>query len=315
MAEADKLDATFYAFKQRDRRLVMTRAAIGYVALYAIAVAIYIALAWNSFAPLVAWYAAALQAVTQGGEPPTPPAELFALLPYAGFVALVAFGLFAAFEAACLRWLVRGESGGGLLGLKADADTWRVLATYFVWLGLFVAFSILIAIFYVVVNVVANLGGPARIVAMLLGALAPLGFIALLIWGAVTFAPAAATSIARRRFAFFAAPGIVRGHFWQLLGSFLILWLGYCVISLIVGQILQIPAQSALAPVIRDMARGDMGSIGPKMVEAMSSPAYLLSMGANMVFGVIAGIVFYVAMFGVNARAVLAAQASAGTTD
>jgi hypothetical protein len=36
------------------------------------------------------------------------------------------FVLTAAFEAACLRWLIRGESGGGFLGLQLGADTWRV---------------------------------------------------------------------------------------------------------------------------------------------------------------------------------------------
>lgn len=308
MADEQKLDATFYAFKKREQRLVMTRAAIGYFVLYAVLFALGIALAWNSFEPLVSWYAGALHGAMQGVEPGAPPPEAMRLLPFSGLLGLVSLILFAAFEAACLRWLVRGESGGGFLGLKANADTWRVFATYFVWLGLFIAFGLLISVFYVVVNTIANIGGAARIIAMLLGALAPLGFIALMIWGAVSFAPAAATSIARQRFAFFSAPSVVRGRFWDVLGSFLILWVGFVVISMIVSTIIGIPAQTAVAPVIAEMQTGDISGIGPKMVEAMSSPAYLASTGANLLFSTVAGVVFYIALFGVNARTVLAAQ-------
>jgi hypothetical protein len=164
------------------------------------------------------------------------------------------------------------------------------------------------ALFYVLVNIVANIGGPARIFAMLLGALAPLGFIALCIWGAVRFAPAAATSIAQRRFAFFEAPRVTKGHFWQIMGAFVILWVGYIVVVTIVGGIIRMPAQSAIAPVIADIMTGNAGDIGPRMLEAMSSPVYLISMGAYLVFSAILSTVLYIAMFGVNARAVLAAN-------
>jgi len=308
MAEQEKLDATFFAFKKRDRRFVLVRAAIGYFILYIAISAAFIALAWGSIGPLIGWYAEAMQEAMQGGEPAPPPAEVFALLPYAVLAGLASLIVFAAFEAACLRWLVRGESGGGVLGLTPGADTWRVFAVYFAWLGLFIAFSILIVLFYTLTTAIANIGGAARIIAMLLGALAPLGFLALLIWGAVRLAPAAATSIARRRFAFFAAPRVTRGRFWPLLGSFVILWVGCFVIVLIVGSIIQMPAQSVMAPVVADMMTGASSEIGPRMLEAMNSPVYLASMGAYTVFSAIASIVLYIAMFGVNARAVLAAD-------
>ena len=307
MAE-ENLDATFYAFKKRDQRFVLTRAAVGYFVLYAAMTAIYLALSWSSFGPLIGWYGAAMQEAVPGGAMPPPPAEVMTLLPYAGIVGLIALVLFAAFEAACLRWLVRGESGGGFLGLTPGADTWRVFAIYFMWLCLLIAYCFVIALFYVLVGIVANIGGPARIVAMLLGALAPLGFLALLFWGAVRFAPAAATSVARRRFAFFEAPGVTRGRFWELFGAFILLWIGYIVIAMIVGQIIQLPAQGVMAPVMQKLMTGDTGNIGPLMVEAMSSPVYLASMGAYLVFSTIIGAVFYIAMFGANARAVLAAD-------
>jgi hypothetical protein len=307
MAE-EKLDATFFAFEKRDQRFVLTRGALGYFIGYALLCAIYLALVWATLPNLIAWYAGTMQAVLHGGEPSAPPAQVFGLIPYSILLGLAALVLFAAFEAACLRWLVRGESGGGLLGLTLGADAWRVVATYFVWLGLAIGFAMVCALFYVLVNIVANIGGPARIFAMLLGALAPLGFIALCIWGAVRFAPAAATSIAQRRFAFFEAPRVTKGHFWQIMGAFVILWVGYIVVVTIVGGIIRMPAQSAIAPVIADIMTGNAGDIGPRMLEAMSSPVYLISMGAYLVFSAILSTVLYIAMFGVNARAVLAAN-------
>jgi hypothetical protein len=307
MAEQEKLDATFFAFKKRDQQFVLTRAAVAYFIIYVLICAIYFALIWNSLGPVIAWYGSLTQEAMQGGEPPPPPADVIGLIPYAFAVGLATLVLFAAFEAACLRWLVRGESGG-VLGLTIGADTWRVFAGYFVWIGLFIVFSILVVLFYVLTGVIANIGGPARIVAMLLGALAPLGFIALMFWGSVRFAPASATSIARRRFAFFEAPRVTRGRFWQLIGSFIILWLGYIVIVMVVGSLIQMPAQSVMNPIVADMMTGSGGDIGPRMVEAMSSPVYLASMGAYTLFSAICSTVLYIALFGVNARAVLAAD-------
>jgi hypothetical protein len=312
MADEQKLDATFFAFRKREQRHVLTRAAIGYFLIYAVIVAIYLALTWQSFASLLAWYGGVMQTMTQGGEPGMPPSQVMSIVPYAFGVGLVSLILFAAFEAACLRWLVRGESGGGVLGLTAGADTWRVFATYFVWLGLFIAFSIAIVCFYVLTNAIASIGGAAQLLAMVLGALAPLGFFALLIWGAVRFAPAAATSVARKRFAFLAAPRVTKGHFWPLLGSFVILWIGYAVIVIIVGSIIQLPAQSVMTPVMRDIVTGNEGDVGPALVRAMTSPIYLVSMGVYTVFSTIASVVLYIAMFGVNARAVLAAEEAGG---
>jgi len=314
MTEPEKLDATFFAFRKRDQRFVLTRATAGYFVLYVVLCAIYIALVWNSIAAFIGWYGSAMQGAMQGGEMPMPPSELLGLIPYALLMGVATLVLFAAFEAACLRWLVRGESGGGFLGLTLGPDTWRVFAGYFVWLGLFVVFSILIVLFYVLTSAIASIGGPARIVALLLGALAPLGFIALLLWGSVRFAPASAASIARRRFAFFEAPAITRGRFWQLLGAFIMLWLGYLVIVIVVGSIIQYPAQGVMAPVVADMMSGSGGDIGARMFEAMNSPVYLASMGAYAIFSAIANTVLYIAMFGVNARAVQAAGETSAIT-
>lgn len=310
MADEPKLDATFFAFKKRDPRFVMTRAAAGYLLIYVLVCAIYIALTWNSLGAVFAWYGGLVGTAMQGGEMTPPPPEVLGLIPFAFGVGILSIILFAAFEAACLRWLVRGEHGDGVLGLTFGADTWRVLGVYVLWFALFIAFFVVIALFYTLTTVLANVGGPAQIIALLLGALAPLGFIALLIWAAVRFAPAAATSVARRRFAFFEAPRVTKGYFWPLLGAFIILWIGYCVIAIVGNQIITLPAQALMAPVMVKAMSGDTGGIGPAMIEVMTSPVYLASMGVNFVFSTILGTVFYVAMFGVNARVVLAADAT-----
>jgi hypothetical protein len=312
MAEEHKLDATFFAFKKRDKRFVLTRASAGYFILYAVLNAVFFALAWSSLGAIMGWYAEAIQAALQGGDMPAPPAEAFGVLPYAAVIWLLELVLLAAFEAACLRWLVRGESGGGFLGLTPGADTWRILAVYLMWCVLFVAFSIVVVLFYVLAGFIADLGGAGRILALLLGALAPLGFLALLIWGAVRFAPAAAVSVARGRFAFFAAPGVTRGIFWPLLGSFVILWVGYLAIAFVIGGAIQLPAEQAMAPVTRAILSGDTQDLATRMIGVMSSPVYLFSMGAYLIFSVVLSIVLYIALFGVNARAVLAAGEAQG---
>lgn len=308
MADEPKLDATFFAFKKREPRFVMTRAAVGYLLLYVLICAAYIALTWNSLSTVFAWYGGLMGSAMQGGEMTAPPPEVLGLIPYAFVVGILTLILFAAFEAACLRWLVRGEHGGGVLGLTFGGDTFRVLLTYLMWIVLFIAFVIIVAVFYTLTAVLANVGGPAQLIAVLLGALAPLGFIALLIWGAVRFAPAAATSIARRRFAFFEAPRVTKGYFWPLLGAFVILWIGYCVIAILINQIVTLPAQALMTPVMVKAMSGDTAGVGPAMIEVMTSPVYLASMGVNFVLTTILGAVFYVALFGVNARAVLAAD-------
>lgn len=308
MAEQGDFDATFFAFRKRDRRFALTRAAIAYLVGYLVILAAYLAVTWGSLSALLGWYFGTVGSIAQGGTFAPPPFDALATMAPAGVgVAIAALILFAAFEAACLRWLVRGESGGGFLGLTLGADTWRVFGTYFAWLGLFIAFCILIVAFYLMTGAIAGMGGAAQIVAMLLGALAPLGFIALLLWGAVRFAPAAAASVARGRFAFFEAPGLTKGRYWPLLGSFLILWVIYLVAATVIGQIIQIPLMGEMAPMMQDMMRGDTSRMAERLQALITSPTYLAVTAVYTLASAILSIILYIAMFGVNARAVLAA--------
>jgi len=56
MAEAPTLDATFNAFKQRGKRFVLTRAAIGYCLAALAFTAAYLAASWSLWSDVFAWY-------------------------------------------------------------------------------------------------------------------------------------------------------------------------------------------------------------------------------------------------------------------
>lgn len=305
------LDATFFAFKRREQRFVLTCAAVGYCIGYAVLMAAYVALLWPSLTAFYAWYFEILGQVTEGGgTPPVPPEALLSRWPLLVLFALLGMVLFAAFEAACLRWLVRGERGGGLLGLTLGRGTWLVLAVYLAWFAVFIAFCVLVVTFYAGLRLLGEAVPVLQLLWMLLAALAPLVLLGLMIWGAVRLAPAAALTVARDRFAFFGAWSATRAYFWPLLGAFVILWIGYFVIAMVIGTIAQIPMNQAMAPVIQEAMRGgEPAELAEQLVAAWSSPVVLASLGVNLVASVILACVLYIAVFGVNARMAQAAGA------
>lgn len=309
MAELEPLDATFFAFRKRDRRFVLTLASGAYLGLALLLGAVYLAATWGAWGAIFTWYVDMLRAAASGGEPSMPPmGPLLALAPWMLLVAVAGYVLFAAYEAACLRWLLRGESGGGVFGLNLGADTWRVFACYWVWVGLFTGFVALVAGFYLGLHALAEIAGPLRIVLMLVAALAPLGLLALVIFAAVRLAPGAAMSVARGRFAFFSAWHATRGRFWALLGGFFILIVGYVVIASIISQVFQIPVRGELAPIMaRILADGDADAALASLREAFMTPMFFALGAAYLAAAMILASVFRVALFGINARAVLTA--------
>lgn len=191
MTEPAPLDATFFAFKKRDRHFVLTGATAAYLALSLVLAGAYVAAVWPSLASGVQWYIDTLRSVAGGNKPAPPPVEaLLSLAPWALVFWLLSIVLFAAYEAACLRWLVRGERAG-VLGLSLGADTWRVFATYWVWIGLLIVFCTAVAGFYLLLRLLGGLHQSLGLPAMLMGALAPLGFLFGLVF--------VATRLARRR--------------------------------------------------------------------------------------------------------------------
>jgi hypothetical protein len=119
-----------------------------------------------------------------------------------------------------------------------------------------------------------------------------------IVFFAVRFAPAAATSIARRRFAFFQAWTVTKGRFWELLGSYVLLFVMYFVAVMIlsVGIVFAIAMSTASTA-----AAG--GSPEEAMAAAFASPSTLIPVAAIYLLIIVAAFIWILAMFGVNARA------------
>jgi len=309
MSEHPPLDAALNAFKKRGRQFVLTRAAAAYYGLVMLASAAFIAFTWTQWSQVIAWYLGLVNSILSGGEPSAPPQQvMLALAPFYAVFGLISLMLFAAFEAACLRWLIRGESGGGLLGLRLDADTWRVFGVYWLWIAYFVCVVVAIGVFYGLLIAVGSMGAVARLIAMLAGTLAPIGIAVLLIWGGVLFAPAAAASVGRRKFTFLSARKVSAPRYWPLLTSFFLVIVGYLIVSTVLSTILQIPINNAVTPVMHRILSGADGAEAVRLLqEAFSTPQMIGVFAVNLLVSFLLATVYYIAMFGVNARAFEAA--------
>jgi len=308
--EAPRLNATFFAFQKRDKRFVLARATAGYLILVMLFTAAYVAATWSVWTGMIEWYLGVLRDMSAGADPAAPPLEaMAALAPWWAISTIVSLILFAAFEAACLRWLVRGESGGGLLGLRFGADTWRVFAIYWIWVGLWLAAIIVIALFYLLLRAIAGVHPAVQWIMLLIAALAPLGIIALAIWGSVRLAPAAAVTIRDQKLAFFRAWGETRRWFWPLLGAFVIVAIGYFVIAMIVQQVLSIPFNEPTQALMADMMAGASSEeVMRRAIETFMTPGFIALGVIYLLVTQVMSFVFYIAYFGVNARAALAAK-------
>ncbi|HET9230746.1 MAG TPA: hypothetical protein VFO00_05630, partial [Vitreimonas sp.] len=114
------------------------------------------------------------------------------------------------------------------------------------------------------------------------------------------------TSIAKRRFAFFDAWRVTKGRFWALFGSYLLLFLMYFVGIII----LSVAAGLAMGfSIFGQMQTGAEPQTMEQMLALFASPSVWIP-GAICYGLMIVGVfVFYVALFGVNARAAQAALA------
>ena len=311
MAELSPVSAALFAFQRREQRFVLTRATLAYLALRIVVGAAFFALTWSSWGAILHWYAEAIRGVSTGGDPTAPPLEVFAAVaPWAAVSGLLGLVIFAAFEAACLRWMVRQEPGGPF-GIGFGADTWRVFAIYWMWFACLLAVTVGVVAFYLALRTLAGLHQVLQVAAMLIGALAPLGLIGVLLWVGVRLSPAAATSVASKKLTFFGAWGATRGRFWPLLGAFVLVFVGYLVAATVLDAILRIPFTSALMPAWEQLivGGGSPADFIAKLQEVFSQPTYIAFGVLYIVMITALACVFYVAWFGVNARVVHAAQA------
>lgn len=310
---AGALNATFFAFSKRERSGVLLMATLAYIGVAAIMAVAFWFLNKQGIADYFNWAMSLSQnaALQKPGVPPSletmmPPASVMGLAPSYLLFTFLYYLLFAAYEAACLRWMVRGETGG-LLGLSLGADTWRVYAGYWLWFFFLVAGYIGVILVALVIGAVGGIAGgeeAAGATALLIF----LGVIAALIgwlYAAVRFAPAAATSIARRRFAFFDAWKVSKGRFWALLGAFVLLILAYIVASIVGGGII---AGLIGANMFTQFGNAEPGAVSPDQVFAqLLAPQTLVPILALYAGLIVVAMFVMLGFFGVNARAAQAA--------
>jgi hypothetical protein len=311
---AEPLNATFFAFRKRERGGVLLGASIAYAVLAFGIFGLFAWLNWQAFIDYIAWTVSMSQASSDPNDPSaaiaamTPPASVMTILPWYTLLYIVFYVLFAAYEAACLRWMIRGEVKG-LFGLALDADTWRVYFTYWLWLFLLGAVYVGIVIVGAVVAVGGVLGMQAggadlNVGMLFLPIIVLTAVVSIFSYVVVRIAPAAATSIAKRRFAFFDAWTVTKGRFWALFGSFLLLWLmlmvGAFVLTIGLGVAVGLGMMGQIDPTAGPANQQDM-------LAMFASPSMWAPIAVLYVLMIVGSFVVYVSMFGVNARAALAA--------
>lgn len=313
MADQAPLKATFFAFQKREPGGQLLKAGIAF-AVSSFLLFVFFALA------VIALIGSALLTQLAGGEPPDPETmapqimgRLLLVFPLEFVFLFGFFVLLSAFESACLRWMIRGETSSPF-GMHFGKDMWRAYGTYWCWalymivgwIGCFIAVGV---VGWVGAMVLGRTGAMLAIVA---------GLAYLIAWFVMTvrLAPATATSIAIGKFAPLQALTATRGRFWALFGSFLLLFVLYLVfVSLTYGVQIALffaPAftdidwsTAASDPVTfnEDYNRAIMGAFAAIFSKPASIIAYI---GLSIVAYAIA-MVFYVVFYGVNARAVQAA--------
>lgn len=314
---AEPLNATFFAFRKRDRGGVLIGASVAFVVAMVVLVGAFAALFWASIGPVAQWYGQVIAAASTNDPNAINslpfPTGLFTVI---GALLLWLFPVYilcAAYEAACLRWMIHGETSG-LMGLSLQAPTWRVWSCYWMWFLLNIAFSIIMQIvMMVVIGVLAatSAGDPTATMTAL--PVVMLLQYVLMAYFAVRFAPAAATTVARRKFSFFDAWTVTKGRFWALLGSFVLIYLIYLVAGVALagawfsavlgGSNVDLTGfgvdQTRTGEIVQQLLQGFM--------QSLANPQTWIVLGVLQLVSLALGMLLYVAMFGVNARAAIAA--------
>jgi hypothetical protein len=309
MANTQPLHATFFAFRKREKGGVLFGATVAYIVLLAVILVGFVAVNIGSLQAFGTWYMGAIQ---QAAQNPGAPPDMSGMPQGLGLLALSYFLviffsmlLLASYEAACLRWMVRGETGG-LFGLSLGSDTWRVWLGYWIWFFIFLAFYLLLVFAFAAsgVSMAMSVGGKGEVnpfMPLVVFAVC-LAVIALWIFVAVRLAPGAATSVIAKRFAMFDAWNVTKGRFWALLGAFAVLWILYIVAILVIEMALGVTIGVGVAAAI-----GGGASDPSAATAALLRPQMLILFAVIYVAVIAIAMVFYVALFGANARAAVAA--------
>jgi hypothetical protein len=310
MSTVGPLKATFFAFKKREKGGVLLGASISYLVLSLVMFAAFLALNWRLLGPVVTWYLGLLENLRAGATDPSyigdPPAELLALAPGYLLVIFLSMVLYSAYEAACLRWMIRGQAPG-LFGLTLGADTWRVWFVLWAWFFSFIALYITMLIIFVIVLAIGAgvLGTQGAMTLGLITVALMVAMYGVLIYFGVRTAPAAAATIAQGRFSFFDSWKVSKGRFWALFGSFLLLW----ILTIVAITVTYVVAFATIfgASGADLSAATDPEALGEMMRQIFSSSQTWAIAGAFYLLLLVLYFAAYIGMFGINARAAMVA--------
>jgi len=310
---AEPLRATFFTLKKRERAVLLP-ATLTMLVLVGLIIAAFVALNWTFLSQA---FEMIREAEGQLGEEE---GATFAF-GFLGFMASVFLCLIpiylvlAAYEAACLRWMIRGEAPG-VFGITFNNDTWRVYGVYWCWLIAQFAVSMVIGIlmlpitFMMMAEVAAVSSDPGSAAWWSLQArmqgLSLLQYIPLAYLG-IRLGPAAATSVARNRFSFFDAWVVTRGRFWALFGSFALLWVlvTVAIVVLVGGAYAYLFADLVIAA-IQSPTSDHTEAVRAAFDRVLTPQGFAIVAGAYLVYFLVIAIYMLMA-YGVNARAALAA--------
>lgn len=310
MSQRTPLKATFDAFKNRSRSGVLVRASAVFALGSFLLAAVFIGLNFSAFGALIGWYGDALSANASGGEPAMPPLVAFLQIFSGALIWLfLVYVLMAAYETACLRWLIHGEVGRGLYGLNLGAPTWRTYSAYWLWYGLYFAASFVSSILSSIILFAFMMSGGEMLVAVGINYLVSFVMLIPMAYFAVRLAPAAAIGVARSKFSFFRAWTITKGRFWALFGSFFLLFLIYMIATAIIYALAFALVAAAAGITPSALTSYDNPQIVVNvLIEAFISPVGLVVWAAMIALYSVAFSMFLVATYGVNARAVRVAM-------
>jgi hypothetical protein len=314
---AEKLGATFFAFRKREKGGVLVGSSIAYAIAFVLLYAALIGVAWFLIGggEFMTWYNETMAAQVRGevySEPPPNPSGILLMIPLGLVWVFVMFVLLAAYESACVRWMLRGEESGPLR-LHFGADMWRVYGTYWVWF-LYILISWVVFVIAVAVSGIAGVQAGEASPLVVLGV--ALVFCLAWLYVTVRLSPASATSIGLGEFAPLKAWTVSRGRFWALFGAYLLLFIMYFVIVCVVTGITLSSYYSqvfggldwTLAQTNPDafMREYEQASLAATQ-QMFSNPASIAIYIGSQVLAFAIAMVFYLLWFGIEARAVQAA--------
>ncbi len=252
----------------------------------------------------------ALQNAAQtGGDPEQSVQTLIKLLPFYAVAFPVGICVMSIFTAAVFR-IVLGRPGGIAGHLAFGEDEFRLAA-----LSLIVSVLMLGAVFVIaiVVGIIAAIGtmiNPAA--GGLFGIIAGLAAFGGSLWVTVRMSLCGPMTFAERKIVVFRAWSVTRGHFWQLLGAYLL-----ATAMGIVAAIMAFIVFIALAGVLVLTTGGTMADLGLlfrpnyESIGSFFTPAMIL----YQVFGAVITAVYYAAMLAPQAMAYVALTDYAGDTE